>query len=375
MSEVQALVTDFGTGFIKAGFAGDDSPRAVFPSIVGKPKYRNVMVGTGYRGTYVGDEAEHKRGILDINSPIEHGIVNNWDDFEHLMHHTFYNELKVAPEEHPVLFTEPPWNPKANKEKLTQIAFETFNSPALYVAKDSVLALYASGRVSGTVLSIGHGVTNAISIDTGYMPLNSVKRMDFGGKEVSNCMASLLTERGYNFGTRAEMQTVNMIKEQHGFVSLDYEADCQEALSSSKMYTQYELCDGNKVLVGSERFRAPEILFTPSLVGYEGCGVHQLVYDSIMGSSIDSRSSLYSDVVINGGSTLFPNFEKRLYNELKLLCPPTVRLKVVAPIERKYSTWIGGSILASLAVFQQMWVSKEEYDESGPTIIRGRKCF
>lgn len=372
--EVTAVVIDNGSGTCKAGFAGDDAPRSVFSTVVGRPKVPGIMIGLDQKEVYVGEEAQQKRGVLKIEQPIEHGIVSNWDDMEKVWHHTLYSELRVSPEEHPILMTEASLNPKLNREKMTQIMFEVFNVPCLYVNVQAVLALYSSGRTTGVVLDSGEGISHTVPIYEGYAIPHAIQKILLAGSDLTEYLREILKERGLAFTTPAELEIVRDIKETMTVVVSDFNEAMKDAEESHACEKNYELPDGRKILIGNERFRCPEILFNPSLAGHDLEGVHKYCFDSVMKCDNDVRKDLFANIILSGGSTLFEAMGERLWQEIHNLTPSNGRIKVLAPPERLYSVWLGGSILASLSTFQTMWITKQEYDENGPNIIH-RKCF
>ena len=418
--ETFAVVIDNGSGMVKAGFAGDDTPRAVFPSIVGRAKRHNVMspMMGKHKSCFIGNEAQSKRGILTLKYPIEHGIVTSWDDMERIWEHTFKNELRIHPDEHSVLLTEPPLNPKRNREKMLEIMFEKFDVPSTYIAIQAVLSLYASGKTTGIVLDCGDGVSHTVPIYEGYALPHAISRLNVAGRDLTDYLIQIMLGRGYTFTTSAEREIARDIKEKLGYVqdrkesissaqgegfhpehvqssslqehtrdalnlgmmlsfrSLRYVSEEyeMELATSSEMETTYEMPDGEIITIGNERFRCTEPLFSPYLIGRESVGIHRLVYDSIMKCDVDIRRDLYENMVLSGGTTLFPHMDSRLERELRILAPASVRVRVVAPPDRKYSVWNGGAILSSLSTFQECWISRDEYDETGIGIVH-RKCF
>lgn len=362
----QPIVIDNGSGVIKAGFAGEDYPKVHFNSFIGRPKHARVMTGGLEGDVFIGPKAEEHRGLLNIKYPVEHGIVTDWNEMEQIWTYVYSKEmLAAAAEDHPVLLTEAPLNPRTNRVKAAEVFFETFNVPALYISMQAVLSLYATGRTTGVVLDSGDGVTHAVPIYQGFALPHSIIRSDVAGRDVTRYLKLLLRREGLLFKTTSEFEIVRTMKEKVCRVTLNPQKD--EQIDQDPI--PYQLPDGSVVQVGRASFRAPELLFYPHLIGEESEGIHEVLAYSIRKSDLDLRKTFYSNIVLSGGSTLFKGFGDRLLSEIKKLTPKDIKIRISAPQDRLYSTWMGGSILAALDTFKKMWVSKKEYDDNGARII------
>jgi centractin len=369
----QPVVIDNGSGQIKAGFAGAEAPKTVFGAYVGRPKHTKVMAGAVEGELFIGEKAKELRGMLKLNYPTRHGITTDWKEQQLLWQHA-YNEINATQDQHPVLLTEAPINPKKNRGKAGEIFFETFAVPALYVQNQAILSLYASGRTTGVVLDSGDGVTCSVPVYEGFTIPHAIQRIDVAGRDVTEHLQLLLRKAGHNFHTSAELEIVRDIKERRCMVAFNIEKQEKDESEGVDQEVPYKLPDGQTISLGAERFRAPEILFNPSLIGLEYVGVHTMLVNTINRCDLDIRRGMFADIILSGGSTLFEGFGDRLLSEVRKLAPRDTKIQIWAPPDRIHSTWVGGSILASLATFKKMWLTKKEFDEGGKNAIY-RKFF
>jgi actin-related protein len=333
------------------------------------------MIDFDTKEYFVGFQADEKRDILTLSHPIEHGVINDWDDMEKIWEHTF-SELKANPSDQNILLTEAPLNPKLKREKMVSTMFSTFRVPGLYISKQAVLSLYSTGKFTGCVCDSGDGVTHLVPIYDGYSLPHSIFKMDLAGRDLTLYMAKILQDSGITLASSAELEIAKSIKEKLCYVALDYNDEMKKSQSGQHTDAQYEMPDGKQISVGNQRFRCPEVLFNPLMIGREFGGIHKQVNDLIRKSDIEIRKDLYMNIVLSGGTTLFEGLPERLTKELKNLSNPNMasNINVLAIPERKYSVWIGGSIFSSISTFSDMWITKEEFDDAGVSIVH-RKCF
>ncbi|KAJ5079025.1 actin-10-related [Anaeramoeba ignava] len=369
-NEIPSIVIDNGTFSIKSGISGDDHPKKIFHSIVGRPKTNNEMIKFRNK-EYIGDEAQSQREVLSLSYPIKRRIIRNWDDMEKIWNYTFFNQLRIPPEEHAILLTEHPLNPKENREKTTQIMFEIFNTPAFYIINQGTLSQYASGRNTGFIVDFGHEEIFFAPNYSGTILPHLVTTLELGGKDLTDYLMKILNEKEIQFQI-SETEIVRDIKEKLSYVADDFN---QEMNKEEKLIQKnYELPDGKIMAFGNELFKCLEPLFHPSLIGLEKPGISEIIFNTIKRSDNDIQKDFSANIILSGASSNFPGIANRLQKEVSQLSSSVMRFKVIPPPEREYSVWIGGSILSSLSTFENMWISKEEYQENGASIVH-KKCF
>ena len=370
-STSHALVIDNGSGMTKAGFGGETTPTLVYPSIVGRPNKQHIMFMNHNRNkhNYGGEEAMSKRGIFDWICPIKNSIITDWDGMEKLWHELFYYKLKVLPSDYNVLLTEKsPLNTPQNRNKMMEIMYEKFDISSLFIASQTILSIYASGRTTGVVLDCGNTITNIVPINQGFPLLDNSMQLEIGGRQLTDYLVRIMTERGYSFTTNAEKEIARDVKEKLSYVARDWDTEYRQSVrNSSDIEKNYELPDGQVITVGNERFRTAEVLFQPMLMGIKKDGIGKLIYQSINKCDKDIRNELYQNIVLSGGTTMINQMNERLTTEIVSQAPASIssKIKVTAPSDRKYSVFVGGSILSSLSLFEQLWMTKKEYSEQG----------
>eukprot|EP01084_Bolivina_argentea_P293802 505379_1 len=419
----KTLVIDMGSYKTSSGFGGDDAPRSVISSSIGYlshnkiqdkdkqtyfgeyepftikqfdykydtnklniqptteyfPSINNILISAFIRNNFKKQLPNDITNLINKNIP--RGMIINWENIQLLWQHIFSNELRILPDEYCILLSEPPINPKYNRNKMSEILFETFDSYGITFENTASLSLIPSGRNEGIVIDSGYYKTDITPIYGGYALKNNIIRLELGGYDVSNYLQMLIKD---NKNISLSLDIVNDIKHKLVDVNLNDEMlqtdnimRCVQIMNTNNNKS-YKLPDGKCINIGKELFMSTEILFEPTLIN-KACinenGIHKLLCELINNCDIDLRPNLYNNVVLSGGNTMFDNLYWRLESEIFKIndVKGLNRIKIMSPTaERKYSAWIGGSILLQLS--NTMWVYKHEYLEYGNTIIH-RKCF
>eukprot|EP01083_Nonionella_stella_P052494 139260_1 len=412
-SRAPPLIIDNGTGYTKMGYAGNSEPNYIIPSVISLPVTKPGMKGKDQCGDldfFIGNEAlVAKKQNYQIDYPIKHGIVENWDNMEKYWQRCIFQYLRADPEEHYVLLTEPPLNTPENREYTAEIMFETFNVPGLYIGVQAVMALIASQlsskvakTLTGTVIDSGDGVTHIMPVVDGYVIGSCIKHIPLAGSDITKFVLQILRERGEKFPADDALIVARKIKESFSYVCPDivkefskYDGDPSKFRSftgqNSKTKQEYT------VDVGYERFLGPELFFNPDIFSSDFTKpLPTAVDECIQGCPIDTRRGLYKNIVLSGGSTMFKDFGRRVQRDVarftkarsELAAKQAKAISTFASIQLKkvdvkvhthnmqrFAVWFGGSMLASLPQFYQMSHSKADYEEIGPSVCRHNAMF
>ena len=389
------VVMDNGSCLFRAGYPSESAPRVLIPSLVGLPRNKGVAMAAGYREYEVGYGALEQQGNLDTSQPVRAGVVTNWHDMERLWSHVIYKELRIAPENFCFVISESTKNSEKDKERTLEMLMETFNAHSMYLGSTAVLALYSYGSTTGVVLDSGLDRTNVVPVHEGYPLSRHMTTSKIAGDALTSHLCSLLNAKGYGFSTRTEQALVNQVKESLCFVRDAAAGPGEEAAMAGAAADEgFQLPDGQHIPMEDERFACTEVLFNHGLLGAQHVpktkvfdetgaeyqptinkGVSWMVYASINNCEQSLRRDLFNNVVLAGGSTLFPGMRLRIQQEVTQLYKDMHPGEGLIPISihemacRQHATWLGGCMLSQIAMFPHLTVTRDEYHEHGASIV------
>ncbi|KAA8491201.1 actin [Porphyridium purpureum] len=372
-------VLDPGSTRFKCGLSGEAVPKATFASVIamradadatnasaaGLKKVNKDM----HKAEFVGEEVlTQKQALNPVHYPIQRGEVKDWEHMELLYYQALHNELKIDPSQHAVFVVGSPLSTTRDREHIAQIMFESFAVPRLRILDHAACCIVAAGKASGMVIEMGGSGTTVSPVYEGVTMRLNVQRANVGGADISAYIAKQLAQAnpgGSKYDTPAQMERVKEIKHSVCQVSETVLSKIDPALA-----TEYVLPDGQRVKVPASAVVGAEGYFNPALIGATERPLNHLVHGSLAVCSDAVRTMLLQNVVLSGGSSLFPGMIKRIENEVNSVMKPKHIVKAIAPPEREYTAWLGGATLAALGTFPQVCVSMADYNEFGPGIVR-----
>lgn len=363
------IIIDIGTSTIKAGLSGQEKPSLIFPNYFGEKKY-SKSVGLWKeddKKQIVGNDCNKYFGVVKLKYPLSHGIFNNKEDINPIFEYIYSNlDMSITEiKEHPVLIAEPLLNPQENRKDIAKVLFDTYKIENLFFASQPILSLFSTSSTSGAVLESGDGVTQSCIIYEGYTIPGSYKRINLGGREVTEYLQFLLNRKGYELKNSDGFQITKKIKEE----LCEIFPQEQENNLEIKNYT---LPDDSIIEIGDERRLAPEILFNPLIREYEYPGIQEILAESINKTNVDLKLQLYGSILLSGGNTNIKGMKERIYKEIKKLAPKNAKVRLHTPSNPENCCWIGGNIISSLEISKEMWISIKEWMEKGENIILTR---
>ena len=400
--EVSSLVFDLGTFNHRIGYSGEDSPKIAYQPLIGEDNEKLYFNEYGLR--YINPKTKVKTFMK------QDGTIGDFDLFEKNINYLLEDVLSLNLSEHPLLFSEPSLHNKTNRIKLTEFMFEKYKIPAIYISKSAVLSGFSCGRSTCLVFDSGHNTTYAVPVSEGYALQKCLIKSNIAGDWVSEQVEKNLEKKGininpfYKFKVKKEgdkfkpeyikdditfdksyetfwkKEIIRDIKETCLITNdepLKYDAEKDEFIPTSvNQELTYDLPDKKTINLSQDRNLIIERVFNPVKEYPEFLGYHQMVNNAISQADLEIKKELYSNIFLCGGNTLFTGFPERFQKQITNTNKQTFKIKIIthpSNTERKFSSWIGGSILSSLGTFHQLWLSLAEFEEHGASIIE-RKC-